>query len=177
MDKVAIQEGDLLRSFLAAAVDAADLLGASRHPEEQPLDVCAGLSEAAKDETLIGQGVQVGLQGTDLARLRPVVGDINGVEFALGDPAEPLGPSLSGLGASRPVTVALARVDALQLIPPGSKRRGLLPVLGLRGEVGLEVRAVALDPVVNGFLAPVCRKELTKLPGDLLLTGDTHLRA
>ena len=36
---------------------------------------------------------------------------------------------------------------------------------------------MALDPVVDGLLAPVGRQELTKHVGDLLLTGDTQLRA
>ena len=36
---------------------------------------------------------------------------------------------------------------------------------------------MALDPAVNGLLAPVCRQELTELAGDLLLAGDAKLRA
>ena len=43
--------------------------------------------------------------------------------------------------------------------------------------MSLEFRTVALDPVVDGLLAPVCRQELTKLAGDLLLAGDAQLRA
>ena len=54
VDKVAIQEGNLLMRLLAAAVDAANLLSASCHPEEQPLDMRTGLAEASKDtDTLL----------------------------------------------------------------------------------------------------------------------------
>ena len=67
-------------------------------------------------------------------------------------------------------------MNALQLIPPGSKLRRPLALLVLCGEVSLEVRTVALDPAVNGLLAPVCRQELTELAGDLLLAGDAKLR-
>ena len=63
-------------------------------------------------------------------------------------------------------------MDALELIPRGSELLCPFSVLILRGEVSLEVRTVALDPAVNGLLAPVCRQELTKLSGDLLLAGD-----
>ena len=66
-------------------------------------------------------------------------------------------------------------MNALQLIPPGSKLRRPLALLVLCGEVSLEVRTVALDPAVNGLLASVCRQELTELAGDLLLAGDTML--
>ena len=60
VDKVAIQEGNLLRRLLAAAVDAANLLSSSRHPEEQPLDIMrSGLAEASKDQALVGKGVHV----------------------------------------------------------------------------------------------------------------------
>ena len=121
VDKVAIQEGNLLMRLLAAAVDAANLLSASCHPEEQPLDMRTGLAEASKDEALVGKGVQVSLQGAALRCRCPVVGNINGVELGLGDPTECLGPSLNGLGACRPLAVPVARVDALQLIPPGGK--------------------------------------------------------
>ena len=121
VDKVAIQEGNLLMRLLAAAVDTANLLSASRHPEEQPLDMRTGLAEASKDQALVGKGVQVSLQGAALRCRCPVVGNINGVELGLGDPTEFLGPNLSGLGACRPFAVPVARVDALQLIPPGGK--------------------------------------------------------
>ena len=112
------------------------------------------------------------LQGTDLALSRSVVGDVDSVELGLGDVTELLGPDLDSLGASRPITVALARMDALELIPRGGELLYPFSVLILRGEVSLEVRTVALDPVVNGLLAHVCRQELTKLSGDLLLAGD-----
>ena len=114
VDKVAIQEGNLLmrRLLATAAVDAANLLSASHHPEEHHLDMRTGLAQAAKDQALIGgKGVQqVSLQGVIALRCRPpVVGNINGVELGLGDPAEPLGPSLSsGLGACRHFTVPFA---------------------------------------------------------------------
>ena len=75
VDKVAIQEGNLLMRLLAAAVDAANLLSASRHPEEQPLDMRTGFAEASKDEALIGKGVQVSLQGAALRRPCPMVGN------------------------------------------------------------------------------------------------------
>ena len=88
VDKVAIQEGNLLMRLLAAAVDAANLLSASRHAEEQPLDRRTGLAEASKDEALVGKGVQVSLQGAALRCRCPVVGNINGVELGLGDPTE-----------------------------------------------------------------------------------------
>ena len=52
--------------LLAAAVGAANLLSASRHPEEQPLDMRTGLAEASKDQALIGKGVQVSLQGASI---------------------------------------------------------------------------------------------------------------
>ena len=58
-----------------------------------------------------------------------------------------------------------------------SKLRRPLALLVLCGEVSLEVRTVALDPAVNGLLAPVYRHELTELAGDLLLAGDAKLRA
>ena len=67
VDEIAVEEGDLLRGALAATVDAADLLCASCHPEEQPLGMAAGFTEATKDQALVGQGIQVSLQGTDLA--------------------------------------------------------------------------------------------------------------
>ena len=121
VDKVAIQEGNLLMRLLAAAVDAANLLSASCHPEEQPLDMRTGLAEASKDEALVGKGVQVSLQGAALRCRCPMVGNVNGVELGLGEPTEFLGPSLSGLGACRPLAVPVARVDALQLVPPGGK--------------------------------------------------------
>ena len=56
LDKVAIQEGNVLMRLLAAAVDAANLLSASRHPEEHPLDMRTGLAEASKDQALVGKG-------------------------------------------------------------------------------------------------------------------------
>ena len=96
VDKVAIQEGNLLMRLLAAAVDAANLLSASCHPEEQPLDMRTGLAEASKNQALVGKGVQVSLQGAALRCRCPVVGNINGVELGLGDPTECLGPSLNG---------------------------------------------------------------------------------
>ena len=54
VDKVAIQEGDILRNALPAAVDTADLLSPCRHPEEQPLDMASGLTKATKDQVLVG---------------------------------------------------------------------------------------------------------------------------
>ena len=111
VDEIAVEEGDLLRRALAATVlvDAADLLCASCHPEEQPLGMAAGFTEATKDQALVGQGIQVSLQGTDLALSRSVVvGDVDSVELGLGDVTELLGPDLDSLGASRPITVALA---------------------------------------------------------------------
>ena len=108
VDEIAVEEGDLLRGALAATVDAADLLCASCHPEEQPLGMAAGFTEATKDQALVGQGIQVSLQGTDLALSRSVVGDVDSVELGLGDVTELLGPDLDSLGASRPIAVALA---------------------------------------------------------------------
>ena len=107
VDKVAIQEGNLLMRLLAAAVDRRGQLAEARacHPEEQPLDMRTGLAEASKDEALVGKGVQVSLQGAALRCRCPVVGNINGVELGLGDPTECLGPSLNGLGACRPFAV------------------------------------------------------------------------
>ena len=116
---MAIQEGDLLRNALPATVDTADLLSPSRHPEEQPLDMAAGLTKATKDQALVGQGVQLslqgasegpprGLQGADLACPCRVVGSIDGMEPGFGDRAEPLGPNLNGLGAGRSCRVARA---------------------------------------------------------------------
>ena len=93
----------------------------ARRPKHVVEYQCTGLAEASKDQALIGKGVQVSLQGAALRCRCPVVDNINGVELGLGDPTEPLGPSLSGLGACRPVTVSFARVDALQLVPPGGK--------------------------------------------------------
>ena len=120
VDKVAIQEGNLLMRLLAAAVDAANLLSASRHPEEQPLDMRTGLAEASKDQALGGKGVQVSLQGAALRCRCPVVGNIS-TAWSL-DLAIPRSSwaraSLSGLGACRPFAVPVARVDAFQLIPP-----------------------------------------------------------
>ena len=84
VDKEAIQEGNLLGNALPATVDTADLLSPSRHPEEQPLDMAAGLTKATKDQALVGQGVQVRLQGADLACRCRVVGSIDGVELGLG---------------------------------------------------------------------------------------------
>ena len=101
VDKVAIQKGNLLRRLVAAAVDAANLLSASRHPEKQPLDMRTGLAEASKDEALVGKAVQVSLQGASLRCRCPVVGNINGVELGLGDPTELLGPALVPAGPSR----------------------------------------------------------------------------
>ena len=40
-----------------------------------------------------------------------------------------------------------------------------------------EVRTVALDPLVNGLLAPVRRQELVELIDDLVVAGDAQLRA
>ena len=114
VDEIAVEEGDLLRGALAATVDAADLLCASCHPEEQPLGMAAGLTEATKDQALVGQGIQVSLQGTDLALSRSVVGDVDSVELGLGDVTELLGPDLDSLGASRPITVASELVHRLQ---------------------------------------------------------------
>ena len=106
VDEIAVEEGDLLRGALAATVDAADLLCASCHPEEQPLGMAAGFTEATKDQALVGQGIhQVSLQGTDLALSRSVVGDVDSVELGLGDATELLGPDLDSLGASRPITI------------------------------------------------------------------------
>ncbi len=102
VDKVAVQEGDLLGCLLAAAVHAADLLGASRHPQEQGLGMAAGLAEAPKDQALVGQGVQVGLQRANLPGRRPVVGGVKSVELGLGNPTERLSPNLDGLGAMVP---------------------------------------------------------------------------
>ena len=53
VDEIAVEEGDLLRGALAATVDAADLLCASCHPEEQPLGMAAGFTEATKDQALV----------------------------------------------------------------------------------------------------------------------------
>ena len=106
--EIAVEEGDLLRGALAATVDAADLLCAGCHPEEQPLGMAASFTEATKDHALVGQGIQVSLQGTDMALSRSVVGDVDSVELGLGDATELLGPDPDSLGASRPITVALA---------------------------------------------------------------------
>ena len=85
VDEIAVEEGDLLRGALAATVDAADLLCASCHAEEQPLGMAAGFTEATKDQALVGQGIQVSLQGTDLALSRSVVCNVDSVELGLGD--------------------------------------------------------------------------------------------
>ena len=74
----------------------------------QPLGMAAGFTEATKDQALVGQGIQVSLQGTDLALSRSVVGDVDSVELGLGDGTELLGPDLDSLGASRPITVGSA---------------------------------------------------------------------
>ena len=110
--EIAVEEGDLLRGALAATVDAADLLCASCHPDEQPLGMAAGFTEATKDQALVG--IQVSPQGTDLALSRSVVGDVDSVELGLGDATELLGPDLDSLGASRPITVASELVHRLQ---------------------------------------------------------------
>ena len=61
--------------------------------------MAAGLAEAPKDQALVGQGVQVGLQRANLPGRRPVVGGVKSVELGLGNPTERLSPNLDGLGA------------------------------------------------------------------------------
>ena len=51
VDEIAVEEGDLLRG--------------------------AGFIEATKDQALVGQGIQVSLQGTDLALSRSVLNSSN----------------------------------------------------------------------------------------------------
>ena len=50
--------------------------------------MAVGFTEATKDQALVGQGIQVSLQGTDLALSRSVVGDVDNVELGLGDATE-----------------------------------------------------------------------------------------